>query len=235
MRRRAISFSLWGSNHKYTGGAVQNAILANEIYPEWDCVFHVGDSTPESVLVELSQYQNVRVIETKSPGNWTSSLWRFMLIDTGYYDAVIIRDCDSRLSYRERAAVEQWLQENRAFHVMRDHPQHATEIMAGMWGVRKGAINFTETIHAYPKLGDYWQVDQNYLRDVVWPIAISSNTTHDEFFVKRKFPFGMRHPSHFVGQAYDGDGKALDTKENFWDYLPTQRIEYEKYRISSRE
>lgn len=230
----AISFSLWGSNHRYTGGAIQNAILAKEIYPDWDCVFFVGDSTPNEIIDELLTHSNVKIIKTETEGNWSGMFWRFMLVDSGDYDAVIIRDCDSRLSYREKAAVDQWISENTAFHIMRDHHQHATEILGGMWGVRKGVCNFTFSIHNYPKLGDYWQTDQNYLRDVIWPIAIRSNTTHDEFFEKKSFPFGKRNFAHFVGQAYDGNGKVLDSEENFWDYLPTQREEYKKYVDSLR-
>lgn len=32
--------------------------------------------------------------------------------------------------------MEQWLASNKTFHVMRDHPQHDTKILAGMWGAR---------------------------------------------------------------------------------------------------
>ena len=35
---------------------------------------------------------------------------------------------------REKDAVNAWLVSNRTFHVMRDHPDHGTEILGGMWG-----------------------------------------------------------------------------------------------------
>jgi hypothetical protein len=117
---------------------------------------------------------------------------------------------------------------------MRDNPQHNTEILGGMWGIRKNVMNFSESISSYSGCGDYWQTDQNFLRDVVWKIASSSNVTHDEFFVKSRFPFGTRDPAHFVGQAYDGDGRVLDSTENFWDYFKTERKEYEEYALRSR-
>lgn len=41
-----------------------------------------------------------------------------------------------QISSREAAAVEQWLATNKTFHVMRDHPQHDTTILGGMWGAR---------------------------------------------------------------------------------------------------
>ena len=35
---------------------------------------------------------------------------------------------------REQAAVQEWLDSNLTFHVMRDSPHHSTAILAGMWG-----------------------------------------------------------------------------------------------------
>jgi len=33
--KKIISFSLWGDNPVYTQGAIRNAELAKEIYPDW--------------------------------------------------------------------------------------------------------------------------------------------------------------------------------------------------------
>ena len=51
---------------------------------------------------------------------------------------MVSRDLDSRLTGREAAAVTQWLTDPQQlpFHVMRDNPQHGTEILGGMWGAR---------------------------------------------------------------------------------------------------
>ena len=50
--------------------------------------------------------------------------------------------------------------------------------------------------------GDFWQVDQNFLREVVWPRVAYTTVTHDEFFAKSPFP-KKRDGSEFVGQVYD--------------------------------
>ena len=44
-------------------------------------------------------------------------------------DRYIIRDVDSRLNIRERFAVEEWINSDKQFHLMRDHPQQAAVIM----------------------------------------------------------------------------------------------------------
>ena len=47
------------------------------------------------------------------------------------------RDLDRKLSTREYGAVRDWLDNTEEpFHIMRDHPLHGTEILAGMWGAR---------------------------------------------------------------------------------------------------
>ena len=51
-------------------------------------------------------------------------------------DYYFTRDLDSRLNDREQAAVTEWLNSNKSFHIMRDHPWHGTEILGGMWGCK---------------------------------------------------------------------------------------------------
>ena len=63
-------------------------------------------------------------------------LWRFLPVLDPSVDVMVSRDLDSRLTTREQAAVEEWLNTGLAFHVMRDNPQHGTEILGGMWGAR---------------------------------------------------------------------------------------------------
>ena len=37
---KLITFSLWGQDPKYLVGAIRNAELASEIYPDWICRFY---------------------------------------------------------------------------------------------------------------------------------------------------------------------------------------------------
>ncbi len=40
---KIISFSLWGQNPKYLTGAIRNAVLVKQIYPDWVCRFYVDN------------------------------------------------------------------------------------------------------------------------------------------------------------------------------------------------
>ena len=67
-------------------------------------------------------------------------------------DVMVSRDLDSRLTTREQAAVQEWLDTGLAFHVMRDNPHHGTEILGGMWGARLDSGLRTELTTAMTEL-----------------------------------------------------------------------------------
>jgi hypothetical protein len=46
-------------------------------------------------------------------------------------DTVMSRDSDSRIIHREEEAVREWLASDKIFHIMRDHPYHCQNILAG--------------------------------------------------------------------------------------------------------
>ena len=67
--------------------------------------------------------------------------------------------------------------------------------------------------------GDFWQVDQNFLRDVVYPLIKDKSMVHDFFFENNFVPGLVRDPKHFIGQAYAGCGRILDAEEYFQEFM----------------
>ena len=202
--KKIISFSLWGENPKYTVGALRNAELAATIYRDWICRFYCGKSVPENITSQLKSYKNVEVIDMDELGNWTGMFWRFYACEDS--DVMISRDTDSRLSFREKSAVDEWLESNKDFHIMRDHPYHTTEILGGMWGCRNGILrDIKKLIEDYHK-GDFWQVDQNFLREKIYPLVVNQSIIHDSYLKyntdSKKFPT-ERINKEFVGDFFD--------------------------------
>ncbi len=200
--KKIIGFSLWGDNPKYTVGAIKNIELASTIYPEWICRFYIGQSTPESVKEEIRKFKNAEIIEMDVPGDHTGMFWRFYPASDPDVSVMISRDCDSRLNTREMEAVNEWLASDNMFHIMRDHPNHGVPILGGMWGVKNPVLHkMKDWIDKFNK-GDYWQVDQNFLRDKIFPIIQNNSMIHDEFFDKKPFPM-PREGKQFVGEPFD--------------------------------
>lgn len=199
--KRVIAFSLWGKSPKYCVGAVKNVVEARKHYPGWECWFYCGKSVPTEIVQSLKE-EGAKVILRDEEGDWTGMFWRFEPITDPEVEVMISRDTDSRLSRREAVAVKEWLDSGKLFHVMRDHPAHATEILGGMWGARKPILgDLMHLMRAYVK-GNFWQVDQNFLKEVVWPRVSYTTHTNDEFFAKSPFP-ETRIGDEFVGQVYD--------------------------------
>jgi hypothetical protein len=103
-------------------------------------------------------------------------------------------------------AVDEWLLSDKDFHIMRDHPYHNTEILGGMWGCRNGILKgITQLVTNYNK-GNFWQVDQNFLKEQIYPKIINNCFVHDSFLnfesFKKEFPF-ERVNKEFVGDVFD--------------------------------
>lgn len=206
--KKLICFSLWGDDPKYTVGAIKNAELASEVYPEWLCRFYVGQSVPKEICTSLMERENVELIAMNEGGNWTGMFWRFLAASDPEASIILSRDTDSRLGPRERLAVDEWLDSEKSFHIMRDSPGHCTQILGGMWGVRSPKLAAMESLVEKYNKGNFWQVDQHFLRDVIYPIIKDDAFVHDEFFhydqQAKNFPT-ERTAQNFVGKAFDAD------------------------------
>jgi len=233
--KKVICFSLWGNDYRYNGGSLQNVDLAKIYYPDWICRFYIGKSTPTRLVEELKSNSNVEIIEVDDVCNWTGMFWRFLAASDTTVDVMISRDADSRLTKREKVAVDEWIKSDYYFHIMRDHPYHSVPILGGMWGVKRGILNdIDKVIEKYQK-GDFLGVDQNFLAEHIYPIVSKYSMVHDEFFEKKPFPkeSGVRSHEHFVGQAYQGDGSILDIKQYgkvfIQDHLLSENINLKIY------
>lgn len=199
--KKIISFSLWGNNPKYTIGAIKNAQLTKLIYPGWVSRFYVGACVEDNIKRDLL-LQDAEVIEKEVVGDWTGMFWRFEAASDPSVSIMISRDCDSRLSMREKHAVDDWIISDKEFHIMRDHPAHATQILGGMWGVKAPLLReMSNLINDYLK-GNFWQVDQNFLREIIYPKVAKLSMVHDPFFQKINFPT-KRINNEFVGDVFD--------------------------------
>lgn len=230
---KVISFSLWGNNSKYIVGALQNANLAKKIYPDWKCRFYIGQSTLKGSVNEirlLQQFENSEIIFMQEEGDWTGMFWRFLPCSDPDVDIMISRDCDSRLSLREKNAVDDWLTSVKSFHIMRDHPHHDTKILGGMWGTKTHILRDMLGLIADYGKKDYWQIDQEFLTEVIFPRIENDCIIHDEFFDGKKFP-SRRNKFEFVGEVYDENNERnYEHIEFLKTYLKVNRKCYNIFR-----
>lgn len=208
-----ISFSLFGTAEMYHVGAVENARICAELYPGWVCRFYVGDSVPRQIIDELQALGADVDLQEGHHESWGAMLWRFETICDDTVDRHMFRDADSRPDERERDAVDEWVTSGREFQFMRDHPEHGMPILGGMWGcTRAGARRIRHLLPGGVDGG--YQVDQVWLRDHVYPIAVDRALIHsspesprfddDRRGDLRDWPT-PRTPGRFVGQGFNSD------------------------------
>jgi hypothetical protein len=199
---KIISFSLWGNNPKYTFGSIKNAELAKDIYSDWMCRFYIDSEVPIETIQELESFSNTQIIKKNVKGDWRSMFWRFEASYDIDVNVSIFRDTDSRLSLREKYAVDEWLQSNKTFHIMRDHPYHKFPILGGMWGYKNNnKYPMQILLESFNKTNNYG-TDYKFFTEELYPLIGDDKLVHDEFFDKQPFPTA-RQNTEFVGDVFD--------------------------------
>jgi|15BtaG_2_1085339.scaffolds.fasta_scaffold01708_3 hypothetical protein len=201
---KVISFSLWGDNPEYSIGAIVNADIAKEQWPEWVCRYYVAPTVPSSVIEELDSRDNVEIVredvisnildvKIKGGTGWEGEpfgmFWRMIPASESDVEVVIIRDVDSRLHIRDKMAVEEWIESDKDFHIMRDNCQHGLEMCGGLWGVKNhGFSDAADRIKEYVKENtDDSNHDQFFLKNLFSTRAMKNSYVHDDWFPFNKW------------------------------------------------
>jgi len=210
-----ISFSLYGDDPRYTKNCIKNKPLADKYYPGWDVRFYY-DKTVPSETMKILEDQGCELVDM-TDSEFHGVIWRCLAVDDESYDAVIVRDADSCLNFREREAVNEWLNSEETLHSMRDHDAHNMLFQTGMWGCKpkKRKFSLSDWLTKSGALRrDYWHVsgytweDQDFLSMICSPgIHAKDVLAHDDWLRHRDrqntvpFPTSPR-PRQHVGYAF---------------------------------
>ena len=227
---KVIAFSLWGDNPRYLRGALQNVLRATELYPGFHCRFYVDRSVPPDLTSEL-EANGADVRQETDTSQRLRLMRRFLVADDPTVAVYLVRDCDSVINPREVAAVTEWLDNGAPIHVMRDWWTHTDPMLAGMWGGRGGVLPPLEPlITSYQSaLMETPNLDQWFLRDVIWPSVRSVALVHDRFFRtegSRPFPGADPGTNAHIGQDDFAVRRQQQASElaAFKDSVPSLRL-----------
>ena len=212
----------------YYDGLIENIQLINKHYPTWSIFVYMGEDVPEWFITQLTTtYKNVVIRKTGVLGH-ENTVHRFFAIDEPDVETMFVRDVDSRVHWRDRWAIGNFLSQNSSgVHIIRDHSQHTALIAAGMWGVRGKIIPgkvrdlFRDWVPVYAGSGSPlnvtgYGIDQNFLAKVIYPL-IRKNTfvtySHERLFFGER---GVEFPFDWTNSMYVGRVEGLPHTENFW-------------------
>ncbi|XP_045215789.1 uncharacterized protein LOC123566031 [Mercenaria mercenaria] len=197
-----ISYSLYGSDPRYIAGALQNSYLLTIVYPGWHLWIYHDNSVPQSILDTICNQSRTKCINMSSSAIINKRSWRFLVASERNVSRYIIRDIDSRLSFREKVAVNEWIYSGRKLHTMRDHPNQNYFINAGMWGGMSETYPNMEHALFANYLTDEYTSDSDFLTHVVWPAVKHSVMQHDSVLCI-KFG-GVHFPTSRIGYEHVG-------------------------------
>lgn len=179
----AFSFCLYGPEKPiYYDGLFENIDGIRSFFPDWVVYVWLGADVPEAIRTRLANYPSVRIRETHVLGA-VNMIHRFYAIDDPDVDIMMVRDADSRIHWKDRWAIREFLRQPQFIaHTIRDHRDHTALIMGGLWGLRKSAgLNIHAEYASYQddtarpnRLGH----DQNFLGDVLYGKIVQGLLVH---------------------------------------------------------
>lgn len=188
----------FGNIEKYALGAVKNALIKNDYFPDWEMRVYCDNDLGIDNVRKLEKLNvNVINVEDQKGGIYYPKyedantvygmFWRFVPASDPSVEYFVSRDCDSRFSEREVCAVNEWIESGKPFHIIRDHPGgHGWVINGGMWGCVGGFIeNIDQSIMEFLST-TYWShqqaADQKFLEQCIYPVVKNHALIHDEYF-----------------------------------------------------
>ena len=246
---KVLSFSVYGLSRRYLDGLIRIALNAPTIYPGWQVrVYHppdlhqdfkvkldaigdhvklvdVSNDTPQWVYSSAAGNASTTTSTTEG-GGIDPTMWRFLVASDPTVSVYAIRDCDSVLSLREKAAVDEWLVSGKKFHIMHDHPLHHpttyAAILAGMWGGRRDSVpQMDKLLKQYRNdkrrsgRANVFGDDQLFLWQHIVPLARNDCVHHDSYYCDESggisFPMTRiqaRTPFDYIGDAWFNLGKG---------------------------
>jgi tetratricopeptide (TPR) repeat protein len=179
-----IAFSLWGANPRYLRGLLRNLLLIPELYPSWTARVYLDRSVPQEFRALAESLGAELCLQPDAVTLRERLCWRFQVANDATVGRFLVRDTDSVVNQREARAVQQWIESDRWFHVMRDWWTHTDLVLAGMWGGVAGVLpDLMELLRSYtPAARETPNVDQWFLRDCVWDSIRRSVLSHDRCY-----------------------------------------------------
>jgi hypothetical protein len=204
-----FSFCLYGPyNDRYYPGMLENIYLAGKYFPDWKVFVYVAPDVDESMIRHLEACSSVVLRHTGVTGA-SNMIHRFYAIDEPEVDIMMVRDADSRIHWKDRWAIRDFMSKPQfVAHTIRDNVEHTARMMGGLWGIRKSAgINIHNEYRNYKEddsLGYRVAHDQNFLGDCIYPQVKSRLLVHFSNGRSMVGEHAVEFPFEWINDVYCG-------------------------------
>jgi hypothetical protein len=211
----AFSFCLFGvTSGIYHRGFLENVDMIKRHFPGWVIYAYLGADTEPGFRNYLLRDPVIRVRDTGILG-FKNTVHRFYAIDEPDVDVCMFRDADSRVHWKDRWAIREFMRSSQGAHIIRDHVHHTAMIAAGMWGLRRDVLGcsmrmlFDEWTPVFAGNGSPHDVegvgiDQNFLVRCVYNRIRDNFLLHYSNDTKFEWERGVEFPFLWSSSIYCG-------------------------------
>jgi hypothetical protein len=165
--KKIVSFTLFGTEPKYYVGAEKNIVINKKLLPDWESVIYYHPELTRTDNLKHLESIGAKLIDVSEVviGNKKSTdfpfFWRFLaFLDD---NITIVRDLDSRVSDREVQYIDRWLNNDKDYFIIRDHPWNSP-VPSGLFGIKGKKSEFEKHFNSFVESSDLrWGTDQDIL------------------------------------------------------------------------
>jgi hypothetical protein len=244
--QKVISFCLYGTNRFYYDKLKKLTQLVKKFYSEWTIRVYHDNSIDESIICQLECLDtdnidfcninelvlnlNTQRMQTLDAYYVHSMKWRWFPIGDDFVDVFASRDSDSVILQREVDSVNEWMKSHKICHIMRDHPQHFTHILGGMFDFNnerdRNLANHLFALMIDRRVSEVFNAncdspknnDQQFLSDYVYPLVVENSLIHDSYLC-RSFPGSSPWPTRRLGDCFVGSTGECNESTTLLDYF----------------
>ena len=176
---KIVAFSLYGNLPIYTDGMIANAKLIPTIYgKDWITHVYIRDLNKETI--QTLKDLNCKIFDMNNSDIKNGRMYRFLSIKKD--NLVLIRDCDSVITLREKMMFDQFMNSKKRLQIVRDHPNHKEHMMACSFAFNCSGIDMKELIYKSEYRNNQgYIIDQLFLAKLVYPLYQGDMLIHDNF------------------------------------------------------
>jgi len=134
-------------------------------------------------------------------------IYRFLAIEEPGVELMIVRDADSRVHWKDRWAIQEFVASTYKAHAIRDNPVHVIPMMGGLWGLRRSAgLPVYSCFQHYKDNQVFLDMgkDQTFLNMYIWPRVRGSLLVHSSINYNTGYDVLVPFPFKWTNDIYCG-------------------------------